>query len=130
MATIYLKYIVWNDVTKVWDTSAAHSFSCLELDSNDIKDIDAGQTLRQIKWVHKKGERKKWLIKIGANVLYDNTEFNWLVTFFNSGRWELSEDNITYVEVVLEADEMPKSRTANHKLLRNVEFELIQKNPS
>jgi len=130
MSTVYLKYITWNDGTQQWDTSAAHSFSCLDFDEYDIKDIIVGKTLRQVNYVHKNAEKSKWIVVIGANVLYDNTEWAWIQTFFNAERWMISDDNITFTEVVLEADVLEKERTGGHKNLRKISFELIQKNPS
>ena len=124
---IYLKYINWNDTTKVWDTSSAHSFKCLDIEEYDIKSLNKGTTVRQIKYSNKLSTRSKWNITIGADVLYNDTEWNWLVTFFKADRWELSTDGLTYTEVVNESEELVKERTANHKKLRKTTLVLIQK---
>jgi len=129
MSTVYLKYITWNDGTQQWDTSSTHTFACLDFDSYHLKDIISGITIRQVRYVHKIATRKKWIVKIGANVLFDTTEWTWIVTFFNAGRWLVSEDGITWIEVTLEADELVQLRTAGNKNLKGTEFELIQKNP-
>ena len=128
MATVYLKYTTWNSGTNVWNAfSSAKSFNCLEFYSNKQKDIISGKTIRQSMFVHQLGKRKFWNIVIGADVLYSTTNWNWLVTFFEAHRWQLSEDNITFYEVIMEDDVMPLAFSAGNKYLKKSSFKLTQK---
>jgi hypothetical protein len=132
MATIYLKYTTWNKATSSWNAwSSSLSFSCLDLDKKSIQHKISGETLRKVMYSNSLAQRKKWIVVIGADVLYSTTEMGNVESFWDAQRWKLSEDNwSTEYEVVIPEEELQKARTANHKGLPKVTIEMFQKNPT
>jgi len=128
MTTIYLKYTTWNSSTNAWNAfSAAKSFVCLEAWSNKQKDIITGKTKRGSIYVHQLGKRKFWNISIGADVLSSTTNWSWLLTCFEAHRWQISEDNVNWIEVVWEDEIMPLAFSGGNKYLKKSSFKLTQK---
>jgi len=131
MATVYLKYITWNDGTQQWDTSAKHSFKCLDFDDVKIAEKITGKTIRQIMFSHQKATRKKYVVIIGSDVLYTVAEMTWIKTFWDAQRWRLSTDDFVAhdIEITIPEEELQKGRTAGHKDLPKVSIEMFQKEP-
>jgi len=130
MTTIYLKYATWNGTIWVW--SSAKSFVCLDYDYIKQSKVITGWTARDIMYANHISKRKKYIVTIGANELYNTTNNTWVETFFDAQRWKLSEvvGFSPEVEVVIMKEELEKARSGGHKGLPKITLELFQKNPS
>lgn len=128
MSKIYLKYANWNDTTSTWDWSSSISMNALKIIEKNISKRITGTTIRQIEYSSTLANKKKWSVVIGADILFNDSQYNNLISFWNGNRWKISLDNwVSEYEVVIPEGELPTEFIKNHKKLRKVTLEITQK---
>ncbi|MBX3044844.1 MAG: hypothetical protein KIT33_15710 [Candidatus Kapabacteria bacterium] len=133
MNSIYLRYgsyvdgdIVWEDAKLYKPTILRPLYLTKRVNGNDLRDIGHS---------HIKSLRtKSYELVISANDLINTNNFNYLLNFLNSEVSQYNFSNSNWdadgVTVIIEANEqLPVQYINNHKLLRKVSFNLIQKYP-
>lgn len=127
--TVYLKYGNYTSGIVQW--SESESFSTLSFYETVETDRINQRGLNGIEYNHIKSSRSIWKITISANELVDSTKFAFIVALYKADAWKFSLDNWMSESIVnlKEAGEMPLEFIENHKLLREITINLIQKKP-
>jgi hypothetical protein len=130
---IYLRYGNYVSGTLTYETAVEFNPPILR-PINSFKRI-ASNDLRDINFSHLKSSRtKNYEIVLSANDLSSSTKFTFMVNFFKADAIQYNLTNEDWdTEAVLcsidDSGDMPIDYINNHKLLRRLKFNLIQKYP-
>lgn len=133
MNKLYLRYGSYVDGEIVWQT--AREYNPLILRKIYITKRISGEDLRDILYSHTKSYRtKSYEVVLSANDLISESNFSYLISFLNA---EVCQFNLTNTDwannavtvVIQESDQLPIEYLENHKQLRSIKFNLIQKYP-
>lgn len=135
--TIYVKYAVFNDTTKVLDWSAETSLDTLVFEEMKTVSKVNSVTLKGTRVSHRLFKSKKVHCVISADQLADPTKYAFTETMFTADcimistwatlatRW--TGTDTTQKKYTIEADSMPVEFLEGSKNLPEVTFELLQK---
>lgn len=133
MNSIYLKYGNYVDGSLSW--SAAEEFKPSKIEDIYSTTRLSGRDLRDIPYNHLVAKRSKSItITLTPIDLMLSAKMAFLVAFYNAAAWQYNLNNTDWetnaVRVVLEeSGNMPYETIQNHKQLKKVTLNLIQKNP-
>lgn len=125
MTTIYLKYGNY-DLSNVLTWENAQAYSASTYIKKKRRTLVGGETLRDSRYQHVKGKGNYYSIVLNADQLSSSTKMTYLENFFIADAIQISTDNVTYIDVIWEADKLEPEFVSNSKYLPKVSLELIE----